>query len=169
MAERASIQEILEDLLRATDASRTTLRLDLSDQDAGLDAVVAEALAPGVRSIRDDTSIRNLRGVSTVRFLEEQRRVLVQNDCLADDLAPPSELIEVYGVKAQMLAPIVREDRLVGVISVHYAPGPRDWSSENVAVLQEAVERVQRALDATVQANRETDDGELEEPQDPDP
>jgi maleate isomerase len=126
------------------------LRLDLPDQDAGLDTVVAEALAPGVRSLRKDTSIRNLRGVSTVRFLEEQRRILVQNDCLADDLAPPSELIEPYGVKAQMLAPIVRGDRLAGVISVHYAPGPRDWSTEDVAALQEAVERVQRELDAAV-------------------
>ena len=150
MAERASLHEIMEDLLGATAASRTTLRLDLPDQDSGLDGVVAEALAPGVRSLRNDTSIRNLRGVSTVRFLEEQRRVLVQNDCLADDLAPPAELIEHYGVKAQMLAPIVRDDRLAGVISVHYAPGPRDWSSEDVAVLQEAVERVQRELDATV-------------------
>src|SRR5215210_1687029 len=150
MAERAPLQEILEDLLRATDASRTTLRLDLSDQDAGLDAVVAEALAPGARSIRDDTSIRNLRGVSTVRFLEEQRRPLVQNDCLADDLTPPSELIELYGVKAQMLAPIVRDDRLIGVISVHYVPGTRDWSSEDVAALREAAERVQREVDKTV-------------------
>ena len=144
------LQEIMENLLRATDASRTTLRLDMPQQDAGLDTVVAEALAPGVRSLRDDTSIRNLRSVSTVRFLEEQRRVLVQSDCLADDPAPPSELIKLYGVKAQMLAPIVREDRLAGVISVHYAPGPRVWSSEDVAVLQEAVERVQRELDATV-------------------
>src|SRR5215208_2325652 len=150
MAERAPLQEILEDLLRATDASRTTLRLDLSDQDAGLDAVVAEALAPGVRSISDDTSIRNLRGVSTVRFLEEQRRVLVQNDCLADDLAPPPELIELYGVRAQMLAPIVREDRLAGVISVHYVPGPRQWSAEDIAALREAAERVQQELDAAV-------------------
>jgi len=150
MAEGASFQEIMEDLLGSADASRTTLRLDLPDQDAGLDAVVAEALAPGVRSIRDDTSIRNLRDVSTVRFLEEQRRPLVQNDCLADDLAPPSELIELYGVKAQMLAPIVRDDRLIGVISVHYVPGPRDWSSEDVAALREAAERVQREIDKTV-------------------
>jgi maleate isomerase len=150
MAERTRFQEILEDLLRSTDASRTTLRLDLSDQDSGLDAVVAEALAPGVRSMRDDTSIRNLRNVSTVRFLEEQRRPLVQNDCAADDLAPPEELIELYGVKAQMLAPIVREDRLVGVISVHHAPGPRDWSAEDVAALREATERVQRDLDAAI-------------------
>ena len=150
MAEGASFQEIMEDLLGSADASRTTLRLDLPDQDAGLDAVVAEALAPGVRSIRDDTSIRNLRDVSTVRFLEEQRRPLVQNDCLADDLAPPSELIELYSVKAQMLAPIVRDDRLIGVISVHYVPGTRDWSSEDVAALREAAERVQREVDKTV-------------------
>jgi maleate isomerase len=150
MAERASFQEILEDLLRSTGASRTTLRLDLSNQDAGLDAVVAEALASGVRSIRDETSIRNLRDASTVRFLEEQRGPLVQNDCSVDDLAPPSELIELYDVKAQMLAPIVREDRLAGVISVHYVPGPRDWTSEDVAALQDAAERVQRELDRAV-------------------
>ena len=150
MAERTPFQEILENLLRSTGASRTTLRLDLSDQDAGLDVVAAEALAPGVRSLREDSSIRNLRDVSTVRFLETQRRLLVQNDCSADDLAPPPELIELYGVKAQMLAPIVREDRLVGVLSVHYAPGPRDWSAEDVAALREATERVQRELDAAV-------------------
>jgi GAF domain-containing protein len=150
MAERTSFQVIMEDLLRSTESSRTTLRLDLSDQDAGLDAVVAEALAPSVRSLRGDTSIRNLRDVSTVRFLETQRRLLVQNDCSADDLAPPPELIELYGVKAQMLAPIVREDRLVGVISVHHAPGPRDWSAEDVAALREAIEHVQRELDAAV-------------------
>ena len=150
MDERAPFQEILQDLLVSTGASRTTLRLDLPDQDAGLDTVAAEALARGIRSVRDDTSIRNLRGASTVRFLEEQRRPLVQNDCLADDLAPPSELIELYGVRAQMLAPIVRDDRLIGVISVHYVPGPRDWRAEDVAALQEATERVQRELDAAV-------------------
>ena len=126
------------------------MRLDLPDQDSGLDTVVAEAIAPGVRSLMDDTSIRNLRGVSTVRFLEEHRKVLVQNDCVAGDPAPPPELIEHYGVRAQMLAPIVREGRLAGIVSVHHARGPRDWSSEDVAVLQEAVERVQRELDAAV-------------------
>jgi maleate isomerase len=150
MAEGASFQEILGELLKATDASRTTLRLDLPDRNAGLDVVAAEALASGVRSIKDDTSIRNLRGTSTVRFLEEQRRPLVQNDCLADDLAPPPELIELYGVRAQMLAPIVREGRLASVISVHYVPGPRQWSAEDIAALGEAAERVQRELDAAV-------------------
>jgi maleate isomerase len=147
MAEGTPFQEILEDLLVSTGASRTTLRLDLPNQDAGLDEVVAEALAPGVRSIRGDTSIRNLRDSPPIRFLEEQRTPLVQEDCSTADPAPPSELVELYGVRAQMVAPLVRDDGLVGVISVHYVPGPRGWSAQDHAALQEAVERVQRELD----------------------
>jgi maleate isomerase len=146
MAEPARFQETMEGLLEATGASRTTLRLDLLDEDAGLDAVAAEALAPGVHSIKEDTSISNLREVPTVRFLEEQRRLLVQNDCIGAEPASPPELVDVYGVRAQMLAPLVREDRLIGVISVHYVPGPRDWSAEDIAALQEAAEHVQREL-----------------------
>jgi GAF domain-containing protein len=143
-------QEILDELLGSTEASRTTLRLDPPDEDAGLDTVVAEALAPGIRSMRDDASIRNLRDASTIRFLEEQRGLLLQNGCSAGEPAPPPELVELYGVKAQMLAPIVREDRLAGVISVHYIPGPRDWRAQDVAALKEAAERVQRELDKVI-------------------
>src|SRR5215208_2865246 len=141
MAEGTPFREILEELLRSTGASRTTLRLDLLDQDGGLDEVVAEALAPGV------PSIRNLRDSSPIRFLEEQRTPLVQDDCSRADPAPPPELIELYGVRAQMVAPLVRDDSLIGVISVHYVPGPRVWSAQDLAALQEATERVLRELD----------------------
>jgi len=147
MDERARFEEMMEDLLEATGASRTTLRLDLSGEGAGLDVVSAEALAPGVHSIKEDTSIRNLRNVPTVRFLDEQRRLLVQNDCVKDEPASPPELVDVYGVRAQMLAPLLHEDRLVGVISVHYVPGPRDWSADDISALQETSERIQRDLD----------------------
>jgi maleate isomerase len=85
------LQDILEDLLESTSASRTTIRLDVPIQDLHLDTVAAEALAPSVRSLRDDVSITNLREVPTVEFLEQERRVLVQNDCLtADPLFPRS-------------------------------------------------------------------------------
>jgi maleate isomerase len=86
-----ALQDILEDLLESTSASRTTIRLDVPIQDLHLDTVAAEALAPSVRSLRDDVSITNLREVPTVEFLEQERRVLVQNDCLtADPLFPRS-------------------------------------------------------------------------------
>jgi GAF domain-containing protein len=146
MAESTPFREILEELLRSTGASRTTLRLDLLDQDAGLDEVVAEALAPGVHSIRGDTSIRNLRDSSPIWFLEAQRTPLVQEDCSTANPAPPPELIELYGVRAQMVAPLVRDDSLIGVISVHYVSGPRGWSAQDLAALQKATERVLREL-----------------------
>jgi len=142
----AAFQRILYDLLESTSASRTTIRLDSASYDLHLDAVAAEALAPGVRSLRNDTSITNLREAPTVRFFDKERRILVQNDCLSADPAVPEKLIKLYGVKAQMLGPLIREDSLIGLISVHYNLGPREWSEKDVDVLQNAIRRAEREL-----------------------
>ncbi len=133
-----SFQEIVEELLADTGASRTTLRLDRPD---AVFPVVAEALAPGIGSIAGDTSI-DLRGSPTFVFLANERRLLIQSDLLDTDHPPPPELIELYGARAQMLAPIVRDERLIGILSVHYAPGPREWTADNVAALERASEQV---------------------------
>jgi GAF domain-containing protein len=140
-----AFRDVLEDLLSATAASRTTLRLDLPEKDLHVDRVAAEAVAAGVRSIGDDSSI-DQRALPTVMFLEEERRPLVQDDCLAADPAPPQALIDLYRVKAQMLGPLVRDDRLIGWISVHYTLGSREWSDEDVEALREAIERTQQEL-----------------------
>jgi maleate isomerase len=142
-----AFQEILEDLLDSTAASRTTVRLDIPSKNFHLDEVAAEALAHGVRSLKDDTSINDLRKVPTYEFVEKERRILVQKDCLMADPAPPPALIDYYGVKAQMLGPVVRDDRVIGIISVHYTPGPREWSEKDVAALEDALKRVRRALE----------------------
>ena len=133
-----TFQATIETLLERTGASRTTLRLDRPD---GFFPVVAEALAPGIRSIVDDTSI-DLRASATFQSLARERRLLIQSDLLAAEPAPPVELVELYGARAQMLAPVVRNDALVGIVSVHYAPGPREWTDDDVAVLEEAVKQV---------------------------
>ncbi len=141
-----TLRGILHDLLRTVTASRTTLRLDLPERNLHVDRVVAEAVAPGVRPIGEDSSI-DQRALPTVKFIEGERRILVQNDCLTADPAPPPALIDFYGVKAQMLGPIVRDDHLIGIISVHYTPGPREWSEKDVDALQDALERVRRAIE----------------------
>ena len=41
-----------------------------------------------------------------------------------------------------MLAPVVRDDSLVGIVSVHYSQGSRTWTDDDVAALEEAVEQV---------------------------
>ena len=138
-----TFQRTVETLLQQTGASRTTLRLDQPD---GFFPVAAEALAPGIRSIAGDSSI-DLGASATFQSLERKRKLLIQSDLLAADPAPPAELIELYGARAQMLAPVVRDGALAGIVSVHYSPGPRAWTDDDVAALEQAVEQVLADLD----------------------
>jgi GAF domain-containing protein len=132
------VEAAMRELLHATRASRVTLRVDTRGEGF---PVRAEALAPGVRSIRDATEI-DLRRAKTFQFLERERRLLVQSDCLVAEPVVPPELIELYGVRAQMLAPLVRDGRLVGIVSVHHAGTPREWTDEEVAALEATAARV---------------------------
>jgi maleate isomerase len=133
-----SFQAIVERLLTETGASRTTLRLAAPE---AVFPVVAEARAPDVASIAGSTSI-DLRAAPTFQFLERERRLLIQSDLLDAEVAPPPQLIAQYGARAQMLAPILRDDRLVGILSVHYAPGPRDWTPEDIGALERARDEI---------------------------
>src|SRR5437667_6213491 len=126
-------QDIVEKLLADVGASRTTIRLDRPD---AVFPVVAEATAPGINSIAGATSI-DLKAAPTFIFLAEQKRPLIQSDLLNTDVPPPPALIELYRARAQMVAPILRDDELVGMVSVHYAPGVRDWTSEDIAALEQ--------------------------------
>src|SRR3954451_8813675 len=80
----AELTAILDDLLAATGASRTTLRLDWAAWETHVDDVVAEARKPGVASLVGQTSIRQ-RAAATVRWIDRERRVLVQEDCSTAD------------------------------------------------------------------------------------
>jgi maleate isomerase len=138
----ADFDRVAEDLRDATAASRVTLRLDTPGQ---VFPVVGEALAPGIRSIRDATEI-DLRAATTFQYLERELQPLIQNDCATGDYPAPLELIQLYGVKAQMLAPIVRDERLAGIVSVHYAPATRRWSASDITALEDAVTRIQEII-----------------------
>jgi len=136
-------QDIVEKLLADVGASRTTIRLDRPD---AVFPVVAEATAPGINSIAGATSI-DLKAAPTFIFLAEQKRPLIQSDLLNTDVPAPAALIELYGARAQMVAPILRDDELVGMVSVHYAPGVRDWTQEEIAAIEQAAEQVRAQLD----------------------
>jgi maleate isomerase len=136
------LNAVVQDLLTAAGASRTTLRLDTPGEDF---PVAAEACADGVVSIAAEASISQ-RGAATARRLLETGRPLIQEDCAHADPPPPKELLSVYGVQAQMLGPISRDGRIVGWLSVHYTPSPRKWDESDVAALEDAVRRVEEAL-----------------------
>ena len=138
-----AFQALTRELLERTGASRTTLRLD--DTPGVEFPVKAEALTPGVNSIAGDNTIP-IRASSTFKWINRERRILVQEDLLAADPAPAADLMERYGGRAQMLAPVEVGGELVGLVSVHYVPGPRSWTDEEIAVVENVVTRIRREL-----------------------
>jgi len=142
---RARFDAILMELLTQIGASRTTLRLDDAGYGFDINDVAAEALAPGEKSLRGQTSI-NQRAAETAQWVEKNRRLLVQDDLSQGEPRAPKALLELYGVTAQMLAPIERDGRLDGWISVHEARGTREWNEQDQAALREAVTKVLREV-----------------------
>jgi len=141
---RARLQPALEDLLAATEADRTTLRMDLPALGLRVDLTAAEAVAPGVRSIRRDGSL-DQRALNTVVWLQQHRKPLVQPH-FREEPQPPEALKDVYNVRAQTLGPIIRAGEMAGWISIH-SLREREWSPPDLAALAQATQRVHDALD----------------------
>jgi GAF domain-containing protein len=139
----ASLQDIADDLLDATSASRITIRL--ADPDDPYYPVKAEALAPGVRSILTQTNPK-IGEAPTFQHIVETQSILVQDDVRT---SPPlfPELIDLFGSTAQMLAPVLRNGGAVGAISVHWNNGSRSWTAEDRAALERAQGRVHEVLE----------------------
>ena len=142
----ADFEAMLHKLLKKTNASRTTIRLDVPDRSFNVSGCVAEALAPGIESIAAATSI-NQRASGTATWLEDNRKILVQNDTANAVPNPPPQLIQIYGTRAQMMAPVVRGKNMTGWISVHYNPSKRDWLADDVAALEYAVTVAHKLMD----------------------
>jgi maleate isomerase len=144
---RKTFDTLLISLLAATGASRATLRLDDAALGLHSDDVVAEALAPGEESMRGAGGI-NHRAAETAQWLERHRTLLVQND-FDSGPAAPDKLKQHFRVKAQMLAPVIREGRLDGWVSIHEAKGKRHWSGADKAAIMEAAQAVVDELGGT--------------------
>ena len=99
-----SLETIAQELLEATEASRTTIRFDVPD-DPYL-PVFAEAVVPGVRAIRD-VRLEEVRQARTFKYVDETHEVLVQHDMPTESLQGCAYLTDDFLVTAQMLAPIL--------------------------------------------------------------
>jgi maleate isomerase len=133
----------LDSLRVGTGAHRATLRLDVPGMNF---PCVAESCAPGVRAISDDNSL-DQAGAATAQWITRTRRVLVQPDLSAADPAPPQALLDAYGVRAQMLAPVMVAGERVGWISLH-STAPRDWTPEQVMAIEMAAVEFGGRIDA---------------------
>jgi maleate isomerase len=147
---RAAFQDVVDELRTATGADRTTLRIDLPEHGLDVDRTAAEGLGLGVRPIRRDASL-DQRGLHTVRWLAEHGRVLVQSHFRADP-HPPAALLEVYGVRAQVLAPLRGPGGLPGWLSVHSLT-ERPWSEADLAAVDAAAAQTQKIIDIHPRGN----------------
>jgi GAF domain-containing protein len=138
------IDEILEDLLATTGASRVTLRRDVPGDYAF--PVTNEALGPGVRSLRDERTV-DLRTQPVVRELRRGRQV-VQDDCRqAFDDPAFHRMLETYGgLAAQIVTPVVRDGSLVAIVSLHQLGKARRWTEDEIAAATRAASRVGERL-----------------------
>lgn len=127
-----SLAGLCDQLLVATGADRVTVRVDLPELGLDVDTVATEACRPGVASLAADSSI-DQRTLETIRWLDRYRTMLVQ-DHFGDSPVPPPALIAVYGVRAQMLAPLESDGALIGWVSVHQSH-PRAWGIEETHAL----------------------------------
>jgi maleate isomerase len=139
------LDAVLATLLRASHGSRSTLRIDDQARGWHVDFICAEALQPGVKSLRGDGSI-DQRAAATVKWLAEQQRNLVQPDLTGKPVPPPPPaLMSAYAAKAQMLAPLLAKDgHLSGWISVHYVDDTHVFTADEERALDAAAAEVAR-------------------------
>lgn len=140
----STLGAVVERLLAQTKASRVTLRQDLPGDHAF--PVTHEALAPGVASLMEERTV-DLRTQPVVAELARGRQV-VQDDChVAYDDAAFHRMRQTYGgLAAQIVTPVLRNEQLVAIVSVHQLGAPRAWTREEVAAATLAAEEVERLL-----------------------
>ena len=144
-----ALREILESLRVDTDGGRTTVRLDHDILELHVDTVAEESLSEGVHSIRAQNSL-DQRNAAAIRWLEKHRRSFVMNDTLDPwdaEVAPEKAVIETYGIRSEMVSPVIKDSDMVGWVSVHYTKGPRDWTAAEIARIEAACDSVREILE----------------------
>ena len=145
-----ALRNIVERLRADTGASRTTIRVDCAPLNLDVETVAAESRDDGVRALEGQQT-PGVRTGAAACWLLENRRPFVMADCLnpwAPEVAPEKYVIDLYGIRAEMVCGVFRDDHMVGIVSVHYTKGARAWSAAEVAMIQHACDAVRAILDA---------------------
>ncbi|HEU0246050.1 MAG TPA: GAF domain-containing protein [Gaiellaceae bacterium] len=140
----STLETVVGRLLAETGASRVTLRQDVPGDYVF--PVTHEALAPGVRSLLEERTV-DLRTQPVLGELEQGRQV-VQEDSRAayDDVAFQRMLRAYGGLSAQIVTPVLRDERLVAIVSVHELRGPRVWTPDEITAATLAAAEVRARL-----------------------
>jgi maleate isomerase len=133
------LQSIADELRLATGASRTTIRGPMPGEETTI-ALLAESLADGIESMHGGPQA-GIVEAETYTYLRETLEILVQPDC-ARGPKPPETLTDGYGIRAQLLGPLVVGATVIGTVSVHQKDSTRNWTSSDIEALKTAVRHV---------------------------
>ena len=140
----AAFRRVAEHLRIGTGASRTTIRVDCAPLGLELETVVVESRDPSARALEGQRT-PGVREGAAVRWLAKHRRTFVMEDCLDPwdpEVAPEDYVVELYGIRSEMVAGVFRGADMVGIVSVHYTRGARSWSDAEMSMIESACEDV---------------------------
>ena len=144
-----AFRRVAQQLRTGTRASRTTIRVECALLGLEMEIVAVESRDPGARALEGQRTPAVREGAA-VRWLAKNRRTFVMEDCLDpwdSEVAPEDYVIELYGIRSEMVAGVFRGAEMVGIVSVHYTRGARSWSDEEVAMIESACTDVLAILD----------------------
>ena len=127
-------QRVIESLLLATAAGRAILQLTRAD---GAFAIEAEAVQHGQQQLRHQTPDVGAPDAKTLALLERDKAIIVQDDL------PQAQASG--GITTRMLAPLIPDGRLAGVISLHSGEA-RQWSAQDKSAMADAQAKLSAIL-----------------------
>ena len=134
----------------------------LNQDDHGV--ILAESVAAGwtkaLGKVIDDPCF-------AARYIEKysQGRVRAWNDVYGENATPCYlEQLEALEVKANVVAPIIREDRLFGLLIAHQCDHPRHWQEQEVNWITEIATQVGLVLEYNeISAKTDSESSKLQE------
>jgi GAF domain-containing protein len=131
-----TLQRVIENLLLVTAASRAMLQLARSDGGFAIEAEAVQHAQPQIRHHEPETGIHD---ANTIATLERGQDVIVQPE--SEPHVAGSNPAALSGT-TRMLAPLIQDGRLVGVISLHHSPESGPWSPQDKRAMLDAQARI---------------------------
>ncbi|AUB40244.1 pixJ, methyl-accepting chemotaxis protein PixJ [Nostoc flagelliforme CCNUN1] len=109
--------------------------------------IIAESVVPGYPKVLRS---KIYDPCFTENYIEKYQsgRVVATNNIYEAGLADCHvNLLESFGVKANLVAPIIKDDQLFGLLIAHQCSGPRDWQQPEIDLFTQIAMQVGFTLD----------------------
>jgi methyl-accepting chemotaxis protein len=110
--------------------------------------IVAESVAAGWRKILGEVVEDPFQEGLIERY--RNGRVRAMNDVVKENLTQCHlEILEGFQIRASIVAPVLQNGNLIGLLCAHQCSGPRQWQAEDVELVSQMAIQLGFALDQT--------------------